>query len=276
MLKESFNMQLSYVFRRKSTAIIMFVLLFFVVTNIGMNFLKNYNAVYLSQMYGFEKMLTLSDWSMMGYFLRQFYPMLLVIPTACTYIIDKNTGMNVYIQSKVGRRDYLYGKMLVTFVLTFIMFTLPFMMEIIISSICTGYIPNGDPSGFEYWQTIAKESEYILSKILLCSKGGYAVCMTILFGIVSAIFAVFNFSITLIPIFKTKIATYFPIYILLYAIALLPKMIKLKFTVNYNSILAMFETSTNKNYGVYFIFLLVLIVTSIMLVEIKIRKEDVL
>lgn len=162
MLKKSFNMQLSYVFRRKSTAVIMLVLLVFVVTNIGINFSKNYNTLYLNQMYSFEKMLTLSDWSMAGYFMRQFYPMLLVVPTACTYVMDKSSGMNVYIQSRTGRRSYLYGKILVTFFTTFVIFTFPFLIEIIISSICTGNIPNGDPSGFEYWQTIAKEKQYYL------------------------------------------------------------------------------------------------------------------
>ncbi|MFQ6930340.1 MAG: hypothetical protein ACLRR3_04565 [Eubacterium sp.] len=50
-----------------------------------------------------KKMLTLSDNTMVGYFMMQYYPLLVVIPTACVYISERNSGIDTYIQSRVGK-----------------------------------------------------------------------------------------------------------------------------------------------------------------------------
>ena len=51
---------------------------------------------------------------------------------------------------------------------------------------------------------------------------------------ISAILAVFNLAVTTLPIFKSKILTYLPIYILFMGISMLNKFVKLKFTVDYH------------------------------------------
>lgn len=214
MLKKSISMQISYMLRSKSTIFILFVLLVAISINWGLNLDRNSKTLYISEMYSFEKMLTLSDWTMVGYFMMQYYPLLIVIPTACVYIVDRNSGVSTYIQSRVGKRFYWYGKLISVFMLTLFIFTVPYFIEIILNVICFSLNSNGDPSGLAFWQTIETEGQYFLSNILLYNKVIYAVIMTLLFGVVSAILATFNLAITTLPIFKIKLLTYLPIYVL--------------------------------------------------------------
>ena len=63
---------------------------------------RNNNAQYVSQMYDPMKTLTLSDWSAPGFFMMFFYPILVVLPTATSYLKDKESGVKIYVQSKTG------------------------------------------------------------------------------------------------------------------------------------------------------------------------------
>ena len=106
MLRKSISMQISYMLRRKSTVFVLLVLLITISINFFINMKTNGGKLYVSQMYSFEKMLTLSDNTMVGYFMMQYYPLLVVIPTACVYISERNSGIDTYIQSRVGKRNY--------------------------------------------------------------------------------------------------------------------------------------------------------------------------
>lgn len=275
MLRKSVKMQFSYMLRSKSTLFILLLLLVAICTNWGINLNRNWHTIYISQMYSIEKILTLSEWSMVGYFMMQYYPLLVVIPTACVYVSDRNSGVNTYIQSRVGKRNYLYGKLISVFVLTMFIFTIPYLMEILLSIISFSIKSNGDPSGLAFWQTVGEEGKYFLSNILLNNKILYAVIMTIIFGCVSAVLATFNFVITTLPIFKVKILTFFPVYVLLFVVSALTNLISIDYTVDYFFILRMFEVTTEKNYLVYLIFLTLLIVVSIGIMEWNIKKEEI-
>ena len=110
MLRKSISMQISYMLRRKSTVFVLLVLLITISINFFINMKTNGGKLYVSQMYSFEKMLTLSDNTMVGYFMMQYYPLLVVIPTGCVYISERNSGIDTYIQENA--REYV-GKAVV-------------------------------------------------------------------------------------------------------------------------------------------------------------------
>lgn len=275
MLISSIKIQMSHIFRSKSSVFVALALLFVISVNFLQNMNRNIDSVYVTEMFDITKTLTLSDWSPVGYFFMQYYPLLIVIPTAGAYICDLNNGIDLYMRSRIGIRNYLYGKVISVFLVTLILFTIPFLIEIMLSAVCFSTQSLGDPSGFEYFQTIEQDGKYFLANIYLNNRIIYAVIMSLLFGMVSAILATFNFTITMLPIFKFKIMTYFPIYLLFYIISIFEKVVHLKFATYYAFILRMFEVSTKKNYLVYIIFLLVLLAISIMITEIKIRKNSI-
>lgn len=276
MLKKSVRMQMSYLTRSKSAIFILFALL----AAIGINFLNNLGenseVMYITQMFSFEKVLSLSSWTGVGYYMMEYYPLLIVIPTGCAYIIDRNCGVNTYIQSRVGKRNYWYGKLISVFVLTFLIFTLPYLTEIILDVLCFDMSSKGDPSRSAYWMSIESENIYFLSQILLHNRIIYSLIMTVLFGLASAVLATFNFAVTTLPMFKIKIFAYFPIYVLFFVISMLEKIVNLNFTMDYYFILRMFEITTAKNYIAYVVFLMALLAISVGLIERKIKKEDVL
>ncbi len=271
----SIKIQMSHIFRSKSSVFVALTLLFIISINFLLNMNKNIDTVYVTEMFDITKTLTLSDWSAVGYFFMQYYPLLVVIPTACVYVSDLNNGIDLYMRSRIGIRKYLYGKVISVFLVTLILFTIPFFIEILLSVVCFNVQSLGDPSGFEYFQTIEQDGKYFLANIYLNNRIIYAVIMSSLFGMISAVLATFNFTITMLPIFKFKIMTYFPIYLLFYIISIFEKVVHVKFTTYYAFILRMFEVSTKKNYLVYLIFLLVLLTISIMITEIKIRRNSI-
>lgn len=275
MFLNSIKMLLLEMLRKKTVVFTFFLVLAFVMANFYHNMFNNNEIQYISQMYDPIKMLTLSDWSVSGYFFMEYFPLLVVVPTSCAYLTDRDTKMKIYIESKTGKGYYWYAKLIVVFLTTFLIFTIPFFIEIMLSGICFDFHSAGDPSNFPYVQIIEYENQYFLSQLWLNHRVLYGIVMTCFFGIVSGVLAMFNFSITTLPFFKFKIFTFFPIYILFYIISFFTKLLNLDYTINYFFILRMFNLK-EKNYIVYAVFLLILLIISFLLIKIKTVKDDLI
>ncbi len=281
MLIYSIKMQLSELFRKKTVVFTFFILLFFVLANFYQNMFHNLyqdeEVKYISQMYDPIKLLTLSDWSTIGYFMMEYYPLLVVLPTACAYLTDKNTKMKTYIVSRTGCKNYWYGKVISVFLITFFIFTVPFLMELLLECICFDMQSAGEPSNIDFIQTIERENLYFLYQIGVPHKIIYAALLTVLFGIVSGILAVFNFAVSTLPFFKYKVFTFFPVYILFYLLSVLEKRLGLGYTLNYYFILRMFNVPAMKyNFSAYFIFLIILLFISLIFIKIKTIRDDLI
>ena len=250
---KSVRMQMSGMFKKKEVVLIFFVLMIFISINFFNNIMFNKDIKYITEMPDLVKKLIISDWSSFGYYMMQYYPLLVVIPTACAYLSDRDTRIQTYIQARMSSRNYWYGKMITVFLTTLVLFSLPFLIEILVSSISFSIESSGDPSGF--------------NKII------YAIINALIFGMVSGILALFNFSVTTLPGMKYKIFAFFPIYLLFYLISILNTVIKPAYTTSYAAILKMFN-SGQKNYPLYCIFLIILIFLSVIFIEIKIRRDE--
>lgn len=275
MLRKSVKMQMSVMIRRKSVIFAYGILLFFALSNFYYNLCENIEVKSITEMFCPIKTLTLSDWSNAGFTMMQYYPILVIVPTACAYLIDRDTRIKMYLQSRIGDRMYWYGKLISVFLITFIVFIVPFITELLLSCVCFDMESNLDPSNFEYFNVIEDENIYMLSSVFLKNKVLYAVIMTLLWGVVAGVLAVFNFAITTLPGFKFKVFAFFPIYLLFYGISLATKFLKLEYTTNYFFVLRMFYTGA-RNELVYFLFLLCLLIVSIVLIEIKIKRDEII
>lgn len=260
--------------RKKTTVITFFIILALVMINFYVNMITNYNIGDVTQMKDTVKMLTLSDWTICGYYIMEFYPLLVVLPTACAYMNDKEIGIRNYMDSRIGKKIYWYSKVMAVFIVTVVVFTVPFILELLISGISFGFNHIGDGSGIDYISVIENENKYLFFKLFFKNKVIYAVVMILIFGIVSGILAVFNFSIVTLPFFKYKIFAFFPLYILIYILSFVQKLARLKHEINYKFILRMFSTS-DINYAEVFVFLSILNIISFVLISKKIRQEDV-
>lgn len=96
MVVKVLKMQISSMLRKKETVLTFFIVMAFMFVNFYYNMYLNYKVGNISQMQDFVKMLTLSDWTISGYFFTDFLPLLVVIPTACSYIADRDTRIKLY------------------------------------------------------------------------------------------------------------------------------------------------------------------------------------
>lgn len=273
MLIKSVGLQMKHILNRKEAIFTWFVLLGFVSWNFIINIMQNQSAVYVSQMYDPIKTLTLSTWSARGYFLMSLYPLLIAIPTSTAYLNDRKSGEMVYLNARFGCKKYMRGKFFAVCIATFVIFTLPFLMEIILCGICYSKESAGDPSNFEYIQTVGDVKHYFAYEIFTRNKFLYAVVCTLIFGVASSIFAGFNYAVSTFGFVKYSIFTFFPIYILFFLIRFFDSAVKCPFTTNYFFILRMFDINIKKEI-VYLIFMMVLFVLSFVIIEVNGRRNN--
>ena len=149
MFLRSVRMQTAGILRKKTAAVTYLLLMGFVLVNFFLNLWQNHEAQYVTQMFDPVKILTLSDWSYSGFYMRTYFPLLVVLPTACSYLSDRQTRMQVYMEARTGRTSYWMGKFLAVFLATFIIFTLPFLLELALKK---GVLISFDPNlRFSLW-----------------------------------------------------------------------------------------------------------------------------
>lgn len=273
---KSIKVQTQAILERKLAVVTFFLLVILVLINFTDNMFENRKIHYVSQMYDLVKTSTLSFWSLYGSGMMMYYPLIVVLPTSCTYLFDKNSKINIYMQMKIGKRKYLYGKAASVFLATFLIFTIPFLMEILLSCICFDVSSMGDPSNFDYLYWIEDENKLFLSGLWMSNRIIYAVLMIMLFGMVSGVLALFNFSLSILPIFKYKVFTFFPVFLLFEGLSIYSQVTagNTAYTTNYYYILRMF-TLSEKNYGVYAAFLIVLLVISFFLLYCGTKRDEI-
>ena len=101
--------------------------------------------------------------------------------------------------------------------------------------------------------------------------------MILIFGCVSGILPMFNFSVATLPFFKYKIFTFFPIYILVFILSFVERVLNTNTTFNYRSMLKMFVLSPKIiDYNLYWVLAIALILVSYALIRIKIKRDDII
>lgn len=253
-----------------------FVLQCAVIVNFFMNIRENVRMQYVTEMYNPIKVLSLSDWSITSYYILSFLPILIAIPTALSYLPDKDSRIQVYMEGRCGSAAYWYGKMIAVFLVTLFVFTVPFLTELILCGICYSPVSNHDPSNCSYVRLIIEgEGGFFLAGFFFKNQYAYAVLCILLFGIVMGILGVFNFAVSTLPFMKFRIFAFFPVYVLLYGIDIVTKVVMPEYTTNYFFILQMFDIQ-KKNYMVYLCFFILLLGVSLFIIWRNTRKDNLL
>lgn len=268
---KSVKMQTMTMLRKKPAALCFFILLALTMVNFISN-IRGMQGNYVFDMPYPIKIIILSDWAKYGYYLMQFFPILVVLPACFSLLSDRVTREETFIVSRIGKKKYLYGKIISAFIVTFIIFTLPFLIEILLSKLSFPVNAVGNPSKFQYWQYIKDENKYLMGNIWIYFPYLYGVVQTLLFGLVSASFGVFVVSLTTIPIFKYRVFALLPMYLLFYFIDMIRNIFKIKTEYNVQTVLRMFNTYY-VNYLVCTIFIFALIIISVLLIERDCRKD---
>lgn len=205
------------------------------------------------------------------------YPIIVAIPAAFSYMYDQDVNEQIYIQTKTGIRDYYVGKLVATFVATFMVFAIPFLVEIVLNIIAFPNNATGSLSNLSLYDSTELESvnRLLLPKLYAHSTYLYAIVLTIVFGIVSGVCASFALAVSMVIKLKYKVFVLLPAYVILYVLNnfqyILPQIDK---TTNYYFYFDIFNTLSKSLVG-YIFTVLVMGGASILLAVFKSREDSI-
>lgn len=126
--------------------------------------------------------------------LVQLYPILVVCPAGFSLAREYQCGTRVFLVSRLGNFSYQISKYLSVFFTTMIIFTVPFLLEILLNCLsfplsATGDLANGSIYDTDY---ITSVNRYFMKNIYLYSPYLYAVIGTLFWGAASELLGVFT------------------------------------------------------------------------------------
>ncbi|MXP78360.1 hypothetical protein GN277_24350 [Lachnospiraceae bacterium WCA-9-b2] len=149
--------------------------------------------------------------------LIQLYPLLVVFPAGFSLARDYQLGTRVFLVSRLGNATYQISKYLSVFLATMIIFTVPFLLEIILNCISFPMSAAGNLSNLSMYDGAYRNAvdEYLMKDIYLYSPYLYAVIGTLFFGAVSGLFGVFTAAVSSLIRVKYNVFFFLPVFILL-------------------------------------------------------------
>lgn len=281
MFFSSFRTQFSFAIRQKIT-LATFGLLFVIV---GLNFVGNvltFQGMDITTMYHPMKLLVLSynriyhnaDNTLL---LIQLYPLLVACPAGLLYAKEWQIGLNTLVGSRVGALNYNLSKLAAVFCATAIVFTLPFMIEILLNIVAFPTNAIGDLSNLNTYDPSYLQSikNYIFCDLYLVSPYLYAVVMTILFGILSGILGMTICAFSMTIHVKFRLLYLLPIYIFLnFTIYILPNIADIGAKLEWYHYYLLFNDERKSVLG-FFIVQVILIVYALMSAYYGSRKDCV-
>ena len=221
MLVRTTRSQIAFLLRQKEAVFTFCVLLLLVLAN----FIDN-----CQEYQGFDVMalahttkLGLLSFNRMGYkadlsiMFLQLYPLLVVCPAGFILAKERGTQEHVLMITRMGSGVYYFSKLLSAFVVTAMVFTLPFLVEIVIHVIAFSTRPMGDLSNWSYYSEEYMElvRGYMFSDLFIRSPYLYAVVKVLLFGLFSGLMGAFGVAVSALYRVKFRITVFLPAFLLL-------------------------------------------------------------
>ena len=213
--------QISFLLRRKGALAAFYILLFMVLSNFIGNVLA-FQGLDVIQMYHPMKILLLS-YNRINYnadmtiLLTQLFPILVTCPAGFALAKEYQLGTDVMIVSRLGQRRYRMSKLLAAFVTTFVVFTVPFMLEIFLNCISFPLNAAGDLTNWGYYDSAYRTAvgNYYMWRLFVRAPYLYAVAGTLLFGFAAGIFGAFTMALSSLIKIKYNAFLFLPVFALL-------------------------------------------------------------
>lgn len=276
-MKSSVKSQIRILMEKKIT-IFMFLAMIAIVL---INYFQNVNAyanTAINFMMNPMRLLLLSadayEAGSLKFIFLQFYPFLVILPAGFSYALDKNSKMEIYLKGRLGGKNYFLGKIIAAFIVTFIIFTIPFLIEMGLNCIAFPLNANGNASYEGVYSTsyLASVEGYLFFGAFKISPYLYSLITILIFGFSSGILAVFTMA-TSIFLSKYKVLMLLPTYLLLYGLGMLYTILpNTTIHTSYFDYFSMFDIS-NKNQVIFLTVLILLLVSSILCIMRSARKD---
>ena len=221
MLVRTTRSQIAFLLRQKEAVFTFCVLLLLVLANFIDN-CQEYQGVDVMALAHTTK-LGLLSFNRMGYkadlsiMFLQLYPLLVVCPAGFILAKERGTQEHILMITRMGSGVYYFSKLLSAFVVTAMVFTLPFLVEIVIHVIAFSTRPMGDLSNWSYYSEEYMElvRGYMFSDLFIRSPYLYAVVKVLLFGLFSGLMGAFGVAVSALYRVKFRITVFLPAFLLL-------------------------------------------------------------
>ncbi|MCM1327196.1 MAG: hypothetical protein NC094_11225 [Bacteroidales bacterium] len=150
--------------------------------------------------------------------LIQMYPILVVIPAGFSLAREYQRGTRVFLVSRLGNSVYQISKYLAVFFTTMIIFTVPFLLEILLNCVSFPLSAMGDllySSRTTESAYIEGINHYFMKEVYLYSPYLYAVLGTLFWGAVSGLLGVFTAAVSSLIRVKYNVFLFLPVFALL-------------------------------------------------------------
>ena len=282
MFWDSFRTQVYFILRQRITQIVFGVLLIFVSINYIDNVLT-FHGMDMTNLYHPMKMLSLSYNKTyynaeMALLIVQIYPLLVVCPAGLSYAKEKQLGMNVLMEARIGGVNYKMTKLLAVFCTTVLIFTVPFLIEILLNSIAFPLSAMGDFSNLDIYDSeyIQWVNSYTYSGLYEFSSVLYASILTIVFGILSGVLAMGASAFAMVFPMKYRVFYLLPVFIVLNStVYFLPTISKSDTVVTWYSYFLLFNDQ-HKNINGFVFVQLILICLALISAYVSGRKDCIL
>lgn len=213
--------QIKFLMGQKSAILVFSVLMVVMLRNFTENVLtfRGYDVI---SMYHPMKLLTLSFNKTIynaesAIILIQIVPLLLCLPAALSLAKEQRTGQSVLMVARLGQKVYLWSKVISVFLVTAIVFTLPFLLEIILNCISFPLNATGDFYNLNAYEErlLASEALYQLPWLYQFSPYLYAVVCTMLFGVFVGILAAATITLSALVKVRFRVLLLLPSFLLL-------------------------------------------------------------
>lgn len=213
--------QTSFLLRKKGALAAFYVLLLMVLANFIGNVVE-FQGLDVIQMYHPMKILLLSynrvNYSAdMTILLTQLFPILVSCPAGFSLAREYQLGMDVMLVSRLGQRRYRMGRLLAAFLATFIVFTVPFLLEILLNCLSFPLNATGDMTNWGYYDSAYRIAvgNYFWPRLFASAPYLYAVLGTLLFGAAAGILGAFTLAVSSVIKVKYRVFLFLPVFFLL-------------------------------------------------------------
>ncbi len=267
------TVQIRMIACNKEAVITWFTALIFVLLNFIDSAKMNLSRVYYTETYDIAKLHILSSWAPKGYYFKIIYPLIAVVPTSALFLADKKSGENMYSAVRTGKTEYFISKVAAAFWVTFIIFTIPLVIEYVLEMLCFNPESIGSPSNLPYHDMLMEIRGTVFPDLYIYNKHLYMIAMCILFGVITGIFAAFNLVIASSELIRFRIMTIMPLYVTLTVFNSVGNIVGDKTgAYSYIKIFSLFSNA-KINYGPFIILIAGMLLTVVISIGFSKRKD---
>lgn len=231
MLFKTTKSQTLFLLKQKEAILVFYLLLIMVLINF-MNNVITFQGKDIIRMYQPMKLLLLS-YNRVNYnadatlLFIQLYPLLVVCPAGFSLAKDHHSGFDTLIVARLGYTSYIFSKLLAVFFTTFIVFSVPFIIEIMLNCLSFPLTATGDLTNWHTYNPsyIQGVRNYLLNELYILNPYLYAIIGTLFSGFVSGLFGAFTVAFSSVVQVKYRVFLFLPIFLILNATVYLSELL---------------------------------------------------